>query len=66
MEIVKITTVYNCQSEEEAEHLIDRVKDENVGRVVEHATKYKSKKDRKTGEITEEIWQVTLTVKYDV
>ena len=32
--------------------------------VVEHAIKYKAKKDRKTGEIVEETWVTTITKKF--
>jgi hypothetical protein len=32
---------------------------------VEHSIKYKAKKDRKTGEIVEEIWTCTITKKFE-
>lgn len=65
MDLIKTTNVYNCYSEEQAMRLIDEAKQDHSCKV-EHSIKYKAKKDRKTGEIVEEIWQATITKKFDV
>lgn len=54
MELIKRTEVFNCYSEEQAVNLIEQAK-QDKSCVVEHSIKYKAKKDRKTGEIVEEI-----------
>jgi hypothetical protein len=46
-------------------NLIEEAKQDHSCKV-EHSIKYKAKKDRKTGEIVEEIWQATITKKFDV
>ena len=63
MELVKRTEVYNVFSESAALDLIEQAK-EDKSCVVEHSIKYKAKKDRKTGEIVEEIWVTTITKKF--
>lgn len=65
MDLIKTTNVYNCYSEQQAMNLIEEAKQDNSCKV-EHSIKYKAKKDRKTGEIVEEIWQATITKKFDV
>ena len=47
-ELVKRTEVFNCYSEAAALDLIEQAKEDKTC-VVEHAIKYKAKKDRKTG-----------------
>lgn len=63
MELIKRTEVFNCYSEEQAINLIEQAK-QDKSCVVEHSIKYKAKKDRKTGEIVEEIWTATITKKF--
>ena len=46
-------------------HLIEEAKKDDTCKV-EHSIKYKAKKDRKSGEIVEEIWQVSITKKFDI
>lgn len=65
MELIKTTNVYNCDTEEKAMHLIEEAKKDDTCKV-EHSIKYKAKKDRKSGEIVEEIWQVSITKKFDI
>lgn len=65
MELIKTTNVYNCDTEEKAMHLIEEAKQDHTCKV-EHSIKYKAKKDRKSGEIVEEIWQVSITKKFDI
>jgi hypothetical protein len=62
-ELVKRTEVFNCYSEAAALDLIEKAKEDKTC-VVEHAIKYKAKKDRKTGEIVEETWVTTITKKF--
>lgn len=64
VDLIKTTNVYNCYSEEQAMNLIEEAKTDNTCKV-EHSIKYKAKKDRKTGEVVEEIWVTTITKKYD-
>lgn len=63
-DLIKTTNVYNCYSEEQAMNLIEEAKKDSSCKV-EHSIKYKAKKDRKTGEVVEEIWVTTITKKYD-
>ena len=65
MELIKTTNVYNCDTEEKAMHLIEEAKQDHTCKV-EHSIKYKAKKDRKSGEIVEEISQVSITKKFDI
>lgn len=65
MELVKRTEVFNCSSEAMALDLIEKAKAANDS-VVEHAIKYKAKKDRKTNEIVDETWVCTITKKFIV
>lgn len=64
MELIKSTNVYNCDSESAAMHLIEEAKKDEACKV-EHSIKYKAKKDRKSGEIIEEVWVCTITKKFD-
>ena len=61
MELIKTTNVYNCDTM----HLIEEAKQDHTCKV-EHSIKYKAKKDRKSGEVVEEIWQVSITKKFDI
>lgn len=65
MELIKTTNVYNCYSEAQAMRLIEDAKQDNSCKV-DHSIKYKTKKDRKTKEIVEEIWVTTITKKFDI
>ena len=65
MDLVKTTNVYNCYSESKAMSLIEEAKADHSCKV-EHSIKYKAKKDRKTGEIIDEIWVATITKKFEV
>lgn len=64
MDLVKTTNVYNCSSESQAMDLIEEAKRDHTCKV-EHSIKYKAKKDRKTGEIIDEVWTCTITKKFD-
>lgn len=65
MILTKKTEVFECETEQIALDLIERAKAEGDA-IVEHSIKYKAKKDRKTNEITEEIWICSITKKYTV
>jgi hypothetical protein len=65
MDLVKTSNVYNCYSEEQAMDLIEEAKKDHSCKV-EHSIKYKAKKDRKTGEVIEEIWVTTITKKFEI
>lgn len=65
MDLVKTSNVYNCYSEEQAMSLIEEAKKDHSCKV-EHSIKYKAKKDRKTGEVIEEIWVTTITKKFEI
>lgn len=64
MVLTKVASTYICYSEMEAENLIADMKKDTECKV-EHSMKYKAKKDRKTGDIIEEEWVVTITKKYE-
>ena len=64
VDLIKTTNVYNCYSEDQAMRLIEDAKQDTTCKV-EHSIKYKAKKDRKTGEVVEEVWQLSLTKKFD-
>jgi hypothetical protein len=64
VDLIKTTNVYNCYSEDQAMRLIEDAKQDTTCKV-EHSIKYKAKKDRKTGEIVEEIWTCTITKKFE-
>lgn len=64
VDLIKTTNVYNCYSEDQAMRLIEDAKQDTTCKV-EHSIKYKAKKDRKSGEVVEEIWQLSLTKKFD-
>jgi hypothetical protein len=64
VDLIKTTNVYNCYSEDQAMRLIEDAKQDTTCKV-EHSIKYKAKKDRKTGEIVEEIFVTTITKKFE-
>jgi len=60
---------FEVDSEQEAMELINEYKEGQLvdGYVLtKYNTTYKSKKDRKTGEIVDEYWVVSVTKKYEV
>ena len=68
-QMIKTTYVYNADSEQASADLIEKYKDEQIekGYVVTNSkVDYKSKKDRKTGEIIEEKWVTSITISYEV
>ena len=68
-QMIKTTYVYNADSEQASADLIEKYKDEQIekGYVVTNSkVDYKSKKDRKTGEIIEEKWVTSVTISYEV
>lgn len=69
MMMTKKTEVYRVDTEAEATNLVEdyKVKATNEGATVSKTkVDYKSKKDRKTGEITDEWWMVEVTISYDI
>lgn len=60
---LKSTNVFRVETENQAMDLIARTKEENHNYKVDHSTKYKTKKNK--GEIVDEWYEVTLTVKYE-
>jgi len=64
MEHISSTEVYNFDTEDSALAFIDDFKEKHSPCPVEHSIKQKVKKDRKTGEVIEETWVVTVKVKY--
>ena len=63
------TFTFKLDSEQEATDMIEEYKghqlDEN-NTLTKYNTVYKSKKDRKTGEIILEYWLTTITKEYEV
>lgn len=63
------TLTFKLDSEQEATDMIEEYKchqlDENYT-LTKYNTVYKSKKDRKTGEIILEYWLTTITKEYEV
>ena len=67
--MTKRTEVYRVDTEEEAANLVEDYKTRAVNEgatVTKTKVDYKSKKDRKTGEIVDEWWMVEVTVSYEV
>lgn len=63
------TLVFKVDSEQLAMDTIEQYKDkqaEEVYTLTKYNTTYKSKKDRKTGEIIDEYWLVSVTKEYEV
>lgn len=68
-QLVKTTYVYNIDNEEESTKTIQDYKDKQLTEgytVLKSKVDYKTKKDRKTGEITEEKWVTEVTLSYEV
>jgi len=69
MTMTKKTEVYRVDTEEEAATIVDEYKARAVRdgfTVSKTKVDYKSKKDRKTGEITDEWWMVEVTISYEI
>ena len=69
MTMTKKTEVYRVDTEEEAATIVDEYKARAVRdgfTVSKTKVDYKSKKDRKTGEITDEWWIVEVTISYEI
>jgi hypothetical protein len=67
--MTKKTEVYRVDSEHEATDIVEDYKaraNREGYTVTKTKVDYKSKKDRKTGELTEEWWVVEVTVAYDI
>ena len=66
--LIKKTYVYNIDSEKEATATIEDYKQKQYEEgyvVLKTKVDYKTKKDRKTGEIVEEKWITEVTIGYD-
>ena len=64
----QITRKFQADTESEAEAIVEGFKAKAVNEgytVTKTKVDYKSKKDRKTGEITEEWYNVEVTMSYD-
>ena len=69
MMMTKKTEIYRVDTEEEAAATVDEYKARAAREgftVVKTKVDYKSRKDRKTGEITDEWWMVEITVSYEI
>ena len=67
--MTKKTEVYRVDTETEADATVQWYKDNAIKEgytVAKTKIDYKTKKDRKTGEITEEWWIVEITVSYEL
>ena len=65
----KVTYEYDIDSEKEADLTIEEYKNKQYDEgytVLKTKVDYKAKKDRKTGEITEEKWITSVTLGYEV
>lgn len=68
-DLVKKTMVYYTYTEADATATVEEYKSNSVTEgytVLKTKIDYKTKKDRKTGEIIEEKWVVEITVGYEV
>ena len=68
-DLVKKTMVYYTYTEADATATVEEYKSNSVTEgytVLKTKIDYKTKKDRKTGEIIEEKWIVEITVGYEV
>ena len=66
--LTKVTYVYNIDSEKEAAQTIEEYKGKKYDEgytVLKTKVDYKTKKDRKTGEITDERWITEVTLGYE-
>lgn len=69
VQMIKTTYVYNADSEQASADLIEKYKNEQIEKgyiVTNSKVDYKSKKDRKTGDIIEEKWVTSVTISYEV
>lgn len=67
--LTKKTDVYETYSEEEAGEIVEEYKTKQVSEnytVLNSKVDYKRKVDKKTGDITDEKWIVSITVGYEV
>jgi len=67
--MTKKTEVYRVDTENEATEIVEDYKARAMNEgytVVKTKVDYKSKKDRKTGEIADEWWMVEVTVSYEI
>ena len=67
--MTKKTETYRVDTEEEATDIVEGYKTRAINEgytVSKTKVDYKTKKDRKTGEITEEWWMVEVTVAYEI
>ena len=63
------TLVFKVDSEQLAMDTIDEYKANQITQqytLTKYNTTYKCKKDRKTGELTDEFWLVSITKEYEV
>lgn len=63
------TLIFKVDSEQLAMDTIEQYKDDQITgnyTLTKYNTTYKSKKDRKTGEIIDEYWLVSVTKEYPV
>ena len=68
-QLFKATYAYNIDNEEESTKTIQDYKDRQLTEgftVLKSKVDYKTKKDRKTGEIIEEKWVTEVTLSYEV
>ena len=67
--LVKRTETYRIDSEKEAAATVEEYKQKQYNEgftVAKTKVDYKNKKDRKTGEIIDEWWNVEITVTYEL
>ena len=63
------TLIFKVDSEQLAMDTIEKYKNDQIAdgyTLTKYNTTYKSKKDRKTGEIIDEYWLVSVTKEYEV
>lgn len=68
-QLIKQTFVYNIDNEAEAANTIEDYKAKQISEgyvVLKSKVDYKTKKDRKTGDIIEEKWVTEVTLGYEV
>lgn len=68
-QLIKETLTFHIDSEEEAMQTVENYKANQMAEgytLLKYKNDYKSKKDRKTGEIVDEWWIVEITKGYEV
>lgn len=68
-QLIKTTYVYNIDNEDESARTIQDFKDKQLTEgytVLKSKVDYKTKKDRKSGEVIEEKWVTEVTIAYEV